>query len=280
MGEKSSLTFGEELRRERIIRDVSLEEISAATKISIRLLTALESSDVSRLPAPVYSRGFIRAYAKYLGLDPDEMINAYLADVAPEKRREVIDSPKGRLRARFLRGRRAAGTIVVSVTGILLVLGLIVKPQRRPATAELVPPREIAPVTFKNVSVSPGPAPAMQPEAAPSPLPAVAENADESESAIEPVSAREDSLARTGGVKMILEFDQDSWTQVYADGRSIFSGLIKKGTRREFQAREGFRLTLGNAGGVRVTVDGRALEPLGQAGQVVRNLPLPAERQG
>lgn len=282
MGEKSSLTFGEELRRERIIRDVSLEEISAATKISVRLLTALESSDVSRLPAPVYSRGFIRAYAKYLGLDPDEMINAYLADVAPDKKREVADSPKGRLRSRFLRGRRAAGTIVVSVTGVLLVLGLIVKPQRRPVTAELVPPRELAPVTFKNVAVSPGPAPAMQPEAAPSPLPSASasETPDDSDGAIEPVSTRADSLARTGGVKMVLEFQQDSWTQVYADGRSIFSGLIKKGTRREFEAREGFRLTLGNAGGVRVTVDGRALEPLGQAGQVVRNLPLPADRQG
>src|SRR5215471_6647305 len=103
MGEMPSLTFGEELRRERLIRDVSLEEISAATKISVRLLTALESSDVSKLPAPVYSRGFIRAYAKYLGLDPDEMINAYLADIAPEKTREVGDSPKGRLRSRFLR---------------------------------------------------------------------------------------------------------------------------------------------------------------------------------
>jgi len=280
MGEKSSLTFGEELRRERIIRDDSLEEKSAATKISIRLLTALESSDVSRLPAPVYSRGFIRAYAKYLGLDPDEMINAYLADVAPEKKREVADSSKGRLRSRFLRGRRAAGTIVVSVTGILLVLGLIVKPQRRPVTAELVPPRSVAPVTFKNVAVSPGPAPAMQPEAAPSPLPSASESPEDAENAIEPASARADSIARTGGVKMVLEFEQDSWTQVYADGRSIFSGLIKKGTRREFEAREGFRLTLGNAGGVRVTVDGRALEPLGQAGQVVRNLPLPAQRQG
>jgi cytoskeleton protein RodZ len=278
MGEKPSLTFGEELRRERIIRDVSLEEISAATKISVRLLTALESSDVSRLPAPVYSRGFIRAYAKYLGLDPDEMINAYLADVAPEKKREVADSHRGRPRSRFLRGRRAAGTIVVSVTGILLVLGLIVKPQRRPATAETVPPRELAPVSFKNVSVSPGPSPAIQPESAPSPAPSA--SAEDAQNTIEPVSTREDSIARTGGVKMVLEFQQDSWTEVYADGRSIFSGLIKKGTRREFEAREGFRLTLGNAGGVRVTVDGRALEPLGQAGQVVRNLPLPADRQG
>ena len=79
---------------------------------------------------------------------------------------------------------------------------------------------------------------------------------------------------------MVLEFDQDSWTEVSADGRSVFSGMIRRGIRREFQAREGFLLTLGNAGGVRVSVDGHSLEPLGEAGQVVRNLPLPSDRQG
>jgi cytoskeleton protein RodZ len=255
MGEKPILTFGEELRRERLIRDVSLEEISNATKISIRLLSALESSDISRLPAPVYSRGFIRAYSRHLGLDPEEMVNAYLADVAPEKSREATGSRKGRFRSRFLRGRRAAGMIVVSVTGILLVLGLIARPERRATTSAPVAPRELAPVSFKNVAVSPGPAPAVQ------------ENPG-------PVSQQ------PSGVSMILEFEQDSWTEVSADGRPIFSGMIRRGIRREFQAREGFRLTLGNAGGVRVTVDGRALEPLGEAGQVVRNLPLPADRQG
>ena len=88
MGEKSDLTFGEELRRERLIREVSLDEISASTKISIRLLTALESSDVKKLPAPVFTRGFIRAYSRHLGLDPDEMVNAYLADVAPDRGRD------------------------------------------------------------------------------------------------------------------------------------------------------------------------------------------------
>ncbi|MEP6994603.1 MAG: RodZ domain-containing protein [Acidobacteriota bacterium] len=257
MGEKPNLTFGEELRRERLIRDVSLEEISAATKISIRLLSALENSDISRLPAPVYSRGFIRAYSKHLGLNPEEMVNAYLADVAPEKGREAAGSRKGRPRSRFLRGRRAAaGTIVVSVTAILLVLGLIARPQRRPGVKASVAPRAIAPVSFKNVSVSPGPALAVQ-DPAPEQTPQVA-----------------------SGVSMILEFDQDSWTEVSADGQIVFSGMIRHGIRREFQARAGFRLTLGNAGGVRVTVDGRALEPLGQSGQVVRDLPLPADRQG
>jgi cytoskeleton protein RodZ len=251
MGEKPVFTFGEELRRERLIRDVSLEEISATTKISMRLLRALEASDLSRLPAPVFTRGFIRAYARHLGIDPDEMVNAFLADTNPAREEEAAPAKKGRPRSRFLRGRRAAaGTIVVTVTAILILLGLIARPQRQGGPAASVLPRKpVAPVSFKNVAISPGPAPAIQ------------------EPMIEP--------ARPVGVRLVLEFDADSWTEVSADGSPIFSGLMRKGSRREFEAREGFRLTLGNAGGVRVTIDGHPLEPLGSSGEVVRDLPLP-----
>ncbi len=255
MGEKSDLTFGEELRRERLIRNVSLEEISASTKISVRLLTALESSDVKKLPAPVFTRGFIRAYSRHLGLDPDEMVNAYLADVAPDRGREGGTSKRRGLKS-FLRGRRGtAGAIVVSVTGILLLLGLIVRPERRGTPATAVAARPVASVSFKNVAVSPGPAPAIQDQG---PAPQV-------------------SPAPTG-VSMVLEFEQDSWTEVSADGARIFSGLIRQGSKHQFEAREGFRLTLGNAGGVRITVDGRAIEPLGTSGQVVRDRPVPGPR--
>ena len=261
MDETAALTFGEELRRERLIREVSLEEISSSTKISLRLLQALEASDLSRLPAPVFTRGFIRAYARHLGLDPDEMVNAYLADVAPDKSVPSASPRGGRLRSRFLRGRRAAaGTIVVSVTAILLVLGLIARPVRHPGPSTAVATRAIAPMSFKNVAVSPGPAPAMQEPAATVPVASV------------PVSAEEPAAV---GVSMTLEFDEDSWTQVSADGQQVFSGLIRRGTKRQFEARQGFRLTLGNAGGVRVTVDGHALEPLGGSGQVVRDFALP-----
>ena len=256
MGETPNLTFGEELRRERLIREVSLEEISGATKISVRLLTALEKSDLTKLPAPVFTRGFIRSYSRHLGLDPDEMVNAYLADLAPEKSREA--PKKGGLRARFLRGRRAAaGTLVVSVAATLLLLGLIARPQRRSEPGRSSAGRPVAPVSFKNVSVSPAPLPATI-VAEP---PAVADPST-------PVS----------GVSMLLEFDQDSWTEISADGAPVFSGLVRRGDKRQFEAREGFRLTLGNAGGVRVTVDGRALEPLGSSGQVVRDLRVPQPR--
>jgi cytoskeletal protein RodZ len=253
MGEKADLTFGEELRRERLIREVSLDEISASTKISVRLLTALESSDVKKLPAPVFTRGFIRAYSRHLGLDPDEMINAYLADVAPDRGSEGAASKRRGLKALFRR-RGAAGAIVVSVTGILLLLGLIARPERRSEPTKPLVARPVASVSFKNVSVSPGPAPEIQDEAPSAPQP---------------------GDVAPSGVSMILEFEQDSWTEVTADGAQIFAGLIRRGSKHQFEAREGFRLTLGNAGGVRVTVDGRAMEPLGGSGQVVRNMAVP-----
>src|ERR1700740_876690 len=131
MTDSSSLSFGEELRRERVIRDISLEEISQSTKISVRLLRALEESDVQKLPAPTFTRGFIRAYARHLGIDPEEKVNAYLADLANEAP-DAPSSKKARPRSRFWRGRRAtAGTIEGGVTAILLLLGLIASPQRR-----------------------------------------------------------------------------------------------------------------------------------------------------
>ncbi|HEX7251283.1 MAG TPA: DUF4115 domain-containing protein, partial [Thermoanaerobaculia bacterium] len=79
---------------------------------------------------------------------------------------------------------------------------------------------------------------------------------------------------------LTLEFEQDSWTKIDADGETVLQGLVRQGELRRFQARDGFRLTLGNAGGVRVSLDGRALDPLGRAGQVVRDVKLPTSTRG
>lgn len=71
-------SFGEELRKEREIRGITLREIAEATKVSQRLLDALERNDHRNLPAPVFTRGFVREYARYLGLDGDEMVTRYI----------------------------------------------------------------------------------------------------------------------------------------------------------------------------------------------------------
>jgi cytoskeletal protein RodZ len=253
--------FGEELRRERLVREVPLEEISAATKISLRMLKALEDSDLSRLPAPAFTRGFIRSYALHLGIDPDARICAYMADLA--RAANGVSPSVASVRTRFWRGRgTTAGMIVGGVTALLLVLGLIARPARRPAPRVEKLAARIARVELKNVTVSNEPTPLVR-QAALVPFP-VSDTAS---------AAEADPL-----VSLTLEFDEDSWTKLAAGGQTLFVGLIRKGEVKRYQARGGFRLSLGNAGGVRVTIDGRALESLGRAGQVVRDLRLPAQQ--
>src|SRR5437588_12931777 len=81
-------SLGEELRREREIRGISLKEIADATKISKRFLEAIERNDHRTLPAPVFTRGFIREYARYLGLNCDEIVNRYNFAAAGDDRIE------------------------------------------------------------------------------------------------------------------------------------------------------------------------------------------------
>ena len=65
-------TFGEELRRERELRQISLREVSEATKINMRFLEALERNEFRHLPGGQFTKGFVRAYSQHIGLDAEE----------------------------------------------------------------------------------------------------------------------------------------------------------------------------------------------------------------
>lgn len=71
--------FGSTLRAARERRGVSLRQIAAQTKISVNVLEALERNDISRLPGGIFSRGFVRSYASEIGLDPEELIEDFIA---------------------------------------------------------------------------------------------------------------------------------------------------------------------------------------------------------
>jgi cytoskeletal protein RodZ len=80
-------TLGEELKRRREERDISLNEISEATRIGIRFLKAIDSDNYSILPGGIFTRSFIRAYAKQVGMNEDEAMGLYneqLSDTKPE----------------------------------------------------------------------------------------------------------------------------------------------------------------------------------------------------
>jgi cytoskeletal protein RodZ len=87
VGEKQTyLSFGEALRRERELRRILLRDVGEATKINIRYLEALERNDFTYLPAGAFTRGFIRSYARFIGADETEMINAYLDELRQQER--------------------------------------------------------------------------------------------------------------------------------------------------------------------------------------------------
>lgn len=92
-------TFGERLKRERELREVSLEEVAKATRISERFLTALENEDWKKLPGGLFGRAFVRTAARYLGLDEEKLLGEYdlargeTAPAAPPRPAERIPSP-------------------------------------------------------------------------------------------------------------------------------------------------------------------------------------------
>src|SRR4051812_12230927 len=71
-------SFGEQLRLAREARGISLREISEQTRISTRYLEAIEADDYKRLPGGIFNKSFIKAYAKYIGYDEKEALEAYM----------------------------------------------------------------------------------------------------------------------------------------------------------------------------------------------------------
>jgi cytoskeleton protein RodZ len=259
MKEAGEIGFGEELRRQRLVREVPLESIAAATKISVRYLEALERSDFSRLPAPVFTRGFIRAYATHLGLDPEEMVNAYLSETGVSGRqasslpeRGTGGSPR-RPSPTFV----AVGALAAALL-LLIVLGLW-RSVHRPAA--LSAPRAVSrlpvetPPHVQVVSETPRP-PAPTASPGPAQTPGSPPNA----------------------IALSLDFGADCWIELFADDRLIYSGIIKEGETKHFEAEHAFRMTLGNAAAARISVNGRSLPPLGNPGEVVRDFRIDRSR--
>jgi len=77
-------SLGEELKQQRELRDISLREISNSTKISVRILEAIENNNYKILPGGVFNRNFIRAYAEFIGLDPENTVRKYQQQSDPD----------------------------------------------------------------------------------------------------------------------------------------------------------------------------------------------------
>ncbi len=87
-------TVGERLKKERELRDISIEDIAKFTKILPVFIDNLESDNFDSLPAGVFTRGFIRAYCQFIGIDGEDMVNLYLQQVEAVESDSVEENPQ------------------------------------------------------------------------------------------------------------------------------------------------------------------------------------------
>ncbi|MDQ6801456.1 MAG: helix-turn-helix domain-containing protein [Acidobacteriota bacterium] len=236
-------SFGEELRREREIRGISLKEIADATKISKRFLEAIERNDHRTLPAPVFTRGFIREYSRYLGLNADEIVNRYNFAAAGDDRIEKSPHlerlthpdapPKKGIPPPYARVDRNVYVLLLIIA--ILAAATFVAMRHKRATAEAS--KIESPVTPPRRSIAPPPA-----LAAPQPM------------------------------RMTIDADAASIIQLDADGKEVINETLHSGAHRTVQAMETFHFrTIGNAAGIKLALNDVPLAPLGRDGEVIHD---------
>ncbi len=245
-------SFGDWLRRQRELREISLRDIAERTKISLRYLEAMEADRFDLLPAPIFAKGFLREYARYVGLSPDDVVNHYLSVHHPEELAEPKEDTKVRSRPKPV----DPGPTPVRRTwswGLLLALAGLILLVLVALLAWFVDHRHKEP---SNASQAP-------PIAAPPPVQIAAQPAAAARPAPPPPSAP---------IQVSLDFSKDCWVEAVSDGKNRVAELRIQGESMQLEAQKSLTLTLGNAGVVDMRVNGYPFPLNKKEGEVVKDL--------
>lgn len=237
-----TVSFGTWIRRQREMREISLREIADVTKISIRYLEALEQDRFDVLPAPVFAKGFLREYARYVGLDADEVVNSYLTaqeEVEPDDQPEVQGSQR-----RLGRLERTSGLLLTFAVLILLgvVAGLAYYMERAETEAAPDPP----PIAAPPVRVAP-------------PVAETPVAADAEPDAVAPLV-------------VTIDFTGECWVEAILDDDRQISELHVPGESLRLEALDKVLLTLGDPEAVVVEVNGEPFPIAAPGGTVARDI--------
>ncbi len=248
-------SFGQDLKRERETRGISLREIADSTRIGLRYLEALEGDHLERIPRQFFLRAIIRSYAKAVGLDEAQVIKKYDDMVQFGEQLEYRKSAPEAAPARSaqLRWKRALILVLLLILAGGLFYVFVLAP-RRTGRLALQPTGTPAPQTRSGTA----------PWAAAKAVPAPAAPA--------PSQPQKPILERVSGLVFEASFSENTWLRVYADGRRVHDGTKRAGDTLSVKAEREIVLNLGNAGGMRFTLNGRPARPLGPRGAVMTNI--------
>jgi len=229
-------SVGQELKKEREVKGISLKEIADHTKINLRFLQDLEEDNFDFMPGKFLTRSIIRSYAKYIGLDEMPILELYLHTIQeqgqapdlPPETESWTDSPKKNKKIVWY----ALAALLPVV--ILIVFFLVVLKQEVPDTLPIEAEETFA--EEENV-----PAPVLEP------------------------------LVEEKSLDLAITFQLETWIQIFADGEIKLDSLKRPGESFLVKAFESIRINTGNAGGFSYTINGESGKPLGRRGDVVKD---------
>lgn len=249
---------GQILRDAREQKGWDMAKAEDVTKIRVRYLEALEEETYTILPGSTYVKGFLRTYAKHLGLDPEELVSLYkLSEVRePQLKLEAITRAP-RKRPQWL---KPAALVATGLLALFSVIGIATLSKHEGKTIS----SEFTPVPLPSA-----PQEEIAKQAEPNSQPQTQLPTQNPQSVV---------AAEVEGLTAQLVFTQPCWIVVKVDGQPAIEGTFTQGMTKELKAQDRIELvTVGNAGGVSVTLNGKTLPSLGASSQVVRNVVLKKE---
>lgn len=236
-------TVGEILRAERLKKDLTIKDVESAISIRALYLNAIEEGNYSIIPGEVYVKGFIRNYATFLGINPQQMMEIYY-----QNKGQITENVQENSQQEELTSKPPqSGNALLKWLGVAVVAAAVVggvawwtsSTSRQAPT----PPQAAAPKQPEQAMQQQAPTPTAQ-----SVVPA------------NPATAK---------VTVSAKFNSQCWTQIIADGKPVYEGIPKSGESFTWEATNNITAKFGNAGAVDLVYNGNSVGKIGGNGEVV-----------
>ncbi|MGA9478621.1 MAG: RodZ domain-containing protein [Desulfobacterales bacterium] len=275
--EQTTLSFGRYLQSIRVEKGISLKAVSHETRIRLETLHFIEEEDHQNLPDEVYVKGFLRAYAKAIGADGDEAVQRYISRLAVKRKLALSEAALYRTGGAFWR------RLLLSLGAVFCLIAATIyavsawrehNMPKEAVSTETAEPSVTEPAIEKPDALSSAPA---EEKAIPAPStePSM-DSADDKE-----VSATDSStgsasppLAKANKYRLTIDTIEETWLKIIVDDQQAKQYRLNPGDHIELEGSRNFNLLIGNAGGIRLGLNGKAVALSGKSGQVV-NIQLP-----
>jgi cytoskeleton protein RodZ len=259
-------TFGARLKREREQRKISLDDVSVSTKIATKFIVALEEEHFDQLPGGIFNKGFVRAYARHLGIDENQAIADFVAASAPSlpeippQETPVLAAmavrvPESKKKSRsndgIPWGMVAAGLLIAAFAFALWGFHSREKRAPRVEAPKPVQTQQSPPATAETASPAPQPPPA-------------GPSAGATEAATLPAAP----ATNAGMFTVLIKAREDSWVSITADGKPVLEDTLSAAAEKSIEARNQIVIKSGNVGALEISFNGKQLAPQGRENQV------------